>query len=94
MKKIILPEELRELEELKQWVIHKNKVPFTPHVSSEINASPPASPVITGACRVLIAPAKSNAPETWAAFRRHRRHCKWGNSMAWDFSSGIFLQRV
>ena len=90
MKKIILPEELKELEELRQWVIHKNKVPFIPYVSSEINASPPASPVIIGACRVLITPAKSNAPETWGSFQEAQEALQTGQFDGLGFQFGNF----
>ena len=90
MKSIILPEELRELEKLKQWVVHKNKVPFIPHVSSEINASLLAPPVITGAQGVLTAPAKSNAPETWGSFQEAQEALQTGQFDGVGFQFGNF----
>ena len=87
MKLITLPEELKELENLRQWVVHRNKIPFTPiqHVckEKEINASPHASPASPS-------PAKSNVPETWGNFQEALTSLQTGQFDGVGFQFGNF----
>ena len=75
MKKIILPEELKELEELKQWVIHKNKVPYV--CLAKINASPPRL-------------AKSDLPAAWGSFQEAQEALQTGQFDGLGFQLGNF----
>ena len=80
MKSIILPEELKELEDLSQWIVHRNKIPFV--CKKEMNASrvSPASPP----------PAKSNAPETWGTFQEALGALQTGQFDGVGFQFGNF----